>query len=254
VVIGETATVGDGCTILHQVTLGGTGKDKGAFRHPQVGAHVLIGAGSKILGNVSIGSRAKIGAGSVVLGHIPAGATAVGAPAKIVGRVLETDPAGNPDSGLKNVGQLHRSESTIATAKTTVTNTTASLSKSHSEAGSITSVDDDGDQESSSSSSSTTSAFNCFCPFREYTKMAKSAPVGSITFCAVKKLLLSAGCAPDKIGDIFFDLDQKNEGHIHVEAFCEHFSEVLLQHCPEIPSEQVEALEKECLAHYLKKK
>ena len=84
VVIGETAVVGDGTTILHGVTLGGTGKDHGD-RHPKIGKDVLIGAGTKILGNVSVGDRCKIGAGSVVLRPIPSGATAVGAPAKILG-------------------------------------------------------------------------------------------------------------------------------------------------------------------------
>lgn len=78
VVIGETATVGDGTTILHGVTLGGTGKDHGVDRHPKIGKDVLIGAGTKILGNISVGDRAKIGAGSVVLRPIPSGATAVG--------------------------------------------------------------------------------------------------------------------------------------------------------------------------------
>jgi serine O-acetyltransferase len=82
IVVGETATIGDGCTILHGVTLGGTGKDHGD-RHPKVGKHVLIGAGSSILGNISIGDSAKIGAGSVVLRSIPPFATAVGAPAKV---------------------------------------------------------------------------------------------------------------------------------------------------------------------------
>jgi len=82
VVIGETAIVGDGCTILHGVTLGGTGKDSGD-RHPKVGTHVLIGAGVSILGNITIGSFSKIGAGSVVLRPIPHHATAVGVPAKV---------------------------------------------------------------------------------------------------------------------------------------------------------------------------
>mmetsp|Transcript_25159 Transcript_25159/g.51192 ORF Transcript_25159/g.51192 Transcript_25159/m.51192 type:complete len:690 (+) Transcript_25159:185-2254(+) len=84
VVIGETATVGDGTTILHGVTLGGTGKESGD-RHPKVGKDVLIGAGTKILGNIHVGDRAKIGAGSVVLRPIPTGATAVGSPARIIG-------------------------------------------------------------------------------------------------------------------------------------------------------------------------
>jgi len=96
IVIGETAVVEDGCTILQEVTLGGTGKDSGD-RHPKVGKHVLIGAGAKILGNVRIGDCAKIGAGSIVLRPIPSHATAVGVPAKIIGRAREADPANTID-------------------------------------------------------------------------------------------------------------------------------------------------------------
>ncbi|KAL1537239.1 Diamine acetyltransferase 1 [Salvia divinorum] len=84
VVIGETAVVGDGVTILHGVTLGGTGKD-GGDRHPKIGDGVMIGAGAKILGNIVVGPNAKIGAGAVVLKEVPAGATAVGNPARLVG-------------------------------------------------------------------------------------------------------------------------------------------------------------------------
>lgn len=83
IVIGETAQVGRNCTLYHQVTLGGTGKDKGK-RHPTLGDNVLIGAGAKVLGPVSIGDNARIAAGSVVLTNIPAGATAAGVPASVV--------------------------------------------------------------------------------------------------------------------------------------------------------------------------
>lgn len=93
VVIGETAVVGDGTTILHGVTLGGTGKEHGD-RHPKIGKDVLIGAGTKILGNVHVGDRCKIGAGSVVLRPIPSGATAVGAPAKILGFTAANEKPG----------------------------------------------------------------------------------------------------------------------------------------------------------------
>jgi len=99
IVIGETAVVDDGCTILQEVTLGGTGKESGD-RHPKVGKHVLIGAGAKILGNVRIGDGAKIGAGSIVLRPIPSHATAVGVPAKIIGRAKEDDPASTVDVRL----------------------------------------------------------------------------------------------------------------------------------------------------------
>ena len=82
-VIGETAEVGRNCTLYHQVTLGGTGKDTGK-RHPTLGDNVLVGAGAKILGPVRIGDDARIASGSVVLTDIPAGATAAGVPATVV--------------------------------------------------------------------------------------------------------------------------------------------------------------------------
>lgn len=83
VVIGETTTIGDDCIIYHGVTLGATECDM-PKRHPDIGDRVLIGAGAKILGPISIGSGAKVGANSVVLKSVPAGATAVGIPARIL--------------------------------------------------------------------------------------------------------------------------------------------------------------------------
>lgn len=85
VIIGETAEVGDGCTIYQGVTLGGTGKDKGK-RHPTLGKNIMVGAGAKILGPFTIGDGAKIAAGAVVLEPIPENATAVGVPARVVRR------------------------------------------------------------------------------------------------------------------------------------------------------------------------
>ncbi|GLT56972.1 hypothetical protein SLA2020_299840 [Shorea laevis] len=84
VVIGETAVVGNDVSILHNVTLGGTGKVAGD-RHPKIGNGVLIGAGTCILGNIRIGDGAKVGAGSVVLKEVPARTTAVGNPARLLG-------------------------------------------------------------------------------------------------------------------------------------------------------------------------
>lgn len=83
IVIGETAEVGDNCTIYHGSTLGGTGKDKNK-RHPTIGNNVLVGAGAKILGPILIGDNVKIGAGAVVLNNIKANTTVVGIPGKIV--------------------------------------------------------------------------------------------------------------------------------------------------------------------------
>ena len=84
VVIGETSVIGDDVSILQEVTLGGTGKERGD-RHPKVRNGVLISAGAKVLGNIEIGAGAKIGAGSVVLKSVPPCATVAGVPAKIVG-------------------------------------------------------------------------------------------------------------------------------------------------------------------------
>ena len=83
VVIGETAVVGDDVSMLHGVTLGGTGKETGD-RHPKIGRGVLLSMGAKVLGNISVGEYSRIGAGSVVLKSIPAHCTAVGVPAKLV--------------------------------------------------------------------------------------------------------------------------------------------------------------------------
>ena len=83
VVIGETAEIGDNCTIYQGVTLGGTGKDLGK-RHPTLGNNVLVGAGAKILGPVKIGNNSKVAAGAVVLTELPEHSTAVGIPAKVV--------------------------------------------------------------------------------------------------------------------------------------------------------------------------
>ena len=83
VVIGETAEIGDNCTIYPGVTLGGTGKDHGK-RHPTLGNNVLVGSGAKVLGPFKVGDNARIAAGAVVLTEVPENATAVGVPAKIV--------------------------------------------------------------------------------------------------------------------------------------------------------------------------
>jgi len=85
VVIGETAEVGDGCTIYQGVTLGGTSLYRGTKRHPTLGAGVVVGAGAKILGGFTVGDGARIGSNSVVVKEVPAGATVVGIPGRIVG-------------------------------------------------------------------------------------------------------------------------------------------------------------------------
>lgn len=83
IVVGETAEIGDDCTLYHGVTLGGTSWNKGK-RHPTLGRHVVLGAGAKILGPILVGDGAKVGSNAVVVRDVPAGATAVGIPARIV--------------------------------------------------------------------------------------------------------------------------------------------------------------------------
>ncbi len=91
VVVGETAEIGDGCTIYHGVTLGGTSLYKGTKRHPTIGRDVIIGAGAQVLGGFTVGDGAKIGSNAVVTKPVPAGATAVGNPARIILADADTD-------------------------------------------------------------------------------------------------------------------------------------------------------------------
>jgi serine O-acetyltransferase len=85
VVIGETAEVGDGCTIYQGVTLGGTSLYRGEKRHPTLGSGVVVGAGAKVLGGFTVGDGARIGSNAVVVKEVPAGASVVGIPGRIVG-------------------------------------------------------------------------------------------------------------------------------------------------------------------------
>ena len=101
VVIGETAVIGNNVSMLHSVSLGGSGCGDGR-RHPEVGEGVLIAAGAKLLGPIRVGAGAKIAAGSVVLIDVPAHATAAGVPARIVGTTLQAQPALSMDQGIGN--------------------------------------------------------------------------------------------------------------------------------------------------------
>jgi serine O-acetyltransferase len=101
IVIGETAVVGDNVSMLHSVTLGGTGKEE-EDRHPKIGDGVLIGAGAKVLGNIKVGHCSRIAAGSVVLQEVPPCSTVAGVPAKIVGEAGCAQPAVEMDQILHN--------------------------------------------------------------------------------------------------------------------------------------------------------
>lgn len=102
IVVGETATVGDDVSMLHAVTLGGTGAQRGD-RHPKIGKGVLLGAGAKVLGNIQVGDYAKVASGSVVLKDVPAGCTAAGVPARIVNCPSCEDPARTMDHTLADI-------------------------------------------------------------------------------------------------------------------------------------------------------
>jgi serine O-acetyltransferase len=90
VVIGETAEIGDDCTLYHGVTLGGTTWNKGK-RHPTLGKNVVVGAGAKILGPITVGDGAKVGSNAVVVKDVPPGATAIGIPARIIEATKESN-------------------------------------------------------------------------------------------------------------------------------------------------------------------
>lgn len=98
-VVGETAVIGDNCSFLHGVTLGGSGKESGD-RHPKIGNNVLIGAGAKVLGNIRVGNCSRVAAGSVVLADVPHDTTVAGVPAKVIGPAGCSEPARNMDQGL----------------------------------------------------------------------------------------------------------------------------------------------------------
>ncbi|MCO5963471.1 serine O-acetyltransferase [Sinorhizobium meliloti] len=101
-VVGETAVIGDNVSILHGVTLGGTGKE-GSDRHPKIGNGVLIGAGAKILGNIHIGHCSRVAAGSVVLKAVPPKSTVAGVPAKVVGEAGCSEPSRQMDQILASL-------------------------------------------------------------------------------------------------------------------------------------------------------
>jgi serine O-acetyltransferase len=259
-VIGETAQVGDGCTFLHGVTLGGTGKQRGD-RHPKIGQNVLIGANASLLGNIRIGDRVKIGAGSVVLRPIPDGATAVGVPAKIIGKASETKPGSDMDETLSHV-DLFRNKSSdlesmvssmVVTTSSTTTNT-RTTSDSSSERGYYESSSEPpngsstggGDTVSTTTASTTDQddAWDPTCPFRDYAAMAKRAPRGAFTMCTLHSLLLKEErlfVTPTEFFSCFFALDVDGKGYISANDFHDRGYDALVANT-RIPSDRVHSI------------
>jgi serine O-acetyltransferase len=103
VVVGETAVIDDDVSILHGVTLGGTGKEVGD-RHPKIRYGVMIGAGAKILGNIEVGHCSRVAAGSVVVKDVPNNVTVAGVPAKVIGEAGCAEPSRTMDQMVYDVG------------------------------------------------------------------------------------------------------------------------------------------------------
>ena len=125
VVIGETTVIGDDCILYQGVTLGGTGKDKGK-RHPTLGNRVMVGAGAKVLGPITLHDGARIAAGAVVLDEIPEDCTAVGVPARVVrragARVVDLDQVHVPDPVAQEICRLERRIEQLESALVTTPN------------------------------------------------------------------------------------------------------------------------------------
>jgi serine O-acetyltransferase len=117
VVVGETAEIGDGCTIYQGVTLGGTSLTKGAKRHPTLGKNVVVSAGAKVLGGFLVGDGAKIGSNAVVIKPVPAGATAVGIPARIIPSKEHTDADVTPETKFSAYGITQEDDPVSQTLK-----------------------------------------------------------------------------------------------------------------------------------------
>jgi serine O-acetyltransferase len=241
VVIGETATVGDGTTILHGVTLGGTGKDHGD-RHPKIGKHVLIGAGTKILGNITVGDRAKIGAGSVVLRPIPSGATAVGAPAKIIGFIPKGElpgstvdmnlERGEPLLGMRQISSGSSGSSDVTEGEKNVTDavkmkamdddqedqaaeteSTGNLDDYDAEEKKDTSGEDDDDNVTDYGTVpkcrwvKVSNQDDQLCPFSGlFRGSSSSIKKNCISHKEIRALLLQEGCSEGECVEVFFEL------------------------------------------------
>jgi len=125
VVIGETAEIGDDCTIYQGVTLGGTSLYRGAKRHPTLGRGVVVGAGAQVLGGFTVGDGAKVGGNAVVVKPVPAGATATGIPARVIEAGRSDSPQATPASGFAAYGLTPSADDPMSIALHRLINETA---------------------------------------------------------------------------------------------------------------------------------
>ncbi|MCF8170832.1 MAG: serine O-acetyltransferase [Candidatus Methylopumilus sp.] len=141
VVIGETAEIGDDCTIYQGVTLGGTRLYKGAKRHPTLGKGVVVGAGAQVLGGFTVGDGARIGSNAVVVKPVPAGATAVGNPARLIEAAPQTtdataahvqEPVAQSAQGTHSVQTTHNAQTMHVASATNTAQTTQTAEDRHS--------------------------------------------------------------------------------------------------------------------------
>ena len=266
-VIGETAKVGDNCTILHGVTLGGTGKDAGD-RHPKVGNDVLIGAGTSILGNIKIGDGAKIGAGSIVLKPIPHGATAVGAPAKIIGWARENRPGSIVDNALKDIVVVGSSTKDGDGGSSTRTESTSSLSTANHNDATKPSINDESktpvtfsDEKKDEPKEQHSKVFrrgssrmqlsfsdtdNNMCIFRMFSGCSKSEILSFKELSAV----MSKYCSEDQIGEVYMEL-LKNDPSKQSVLKCEASKKIstVIQKYTNLENEKCEELRRKLALH-----
>jgi serine O-acetyltransferase len=129
IVVGETAEVGDGCTIYQGVTLGGTSLFRGAKRHPTLGCGVVVGAGAKVLGGFTVGEGAKIGSNAVVVKPVPPGATATGIPARIIEPSASDTRSPGADAAFTAYGLTPTADDPLSIALHRLINETADQSQ-----------------------------------------------------------------------------------------------------------------------------
>lgn len=215
--IGETAKVGNNCTILHGVTLGGTGKHAGD-RHPKVGDHVLIGAGTSILGNIKIGNGAKIGAGSIVLSHIPHGATAVGSPAKVIGWARESRPGSIVDMSLRDIVPVGDDVETSDDDESTQRGQQVHGANKETDERTQSRVLGEGCRQRRR---------NSLCIFRSVCHDNKAGHLSYNEFSEA----LNGMCTEDEIGEVYMELLKKeNQNHVTVQGVREHFQNIAIKY------------------------